>query len=54
MDGLLKTEFRKIPFSPLDIGELEVQEVCETIRSGWVTTGPRTKKLENKIKECCH
>ncbi len=49
-----KTEFRKIPFSPLDIGELEVQEVCEAIRSGWVTTGPRTKKLENKLADYCH
>ena len=35
-----------IPFSPPDISELEIQEVAETLRSGWITTGPRTKELE--------
>jgi dTDP-4-amino-4,6-dideoxygalactose transaminase len=48
------TEFKKIPFSPLDISELEIQEVSDAIRSGWVTTGPRTKKLENELAEYCH
>ena len=48
------TEFKKIPFSPLDISELEIQEVSEALRSGWVTTGPRTKKLENELAEYCH
>lgn len=38
-----------IPFSPPDIGEDEIREVAEALRSGWITTGPRTKKLEKKI-----
>ena len=40
---------RKIPFSPPDISELEIQEVAEALRSGWITTGPRTKQLEKNI-----
>lgn len=42
---------RNIPFSPPDISELEIAEVAEALRSGWITTGPRTKKLENLISE---
>ena len=38
-----------IPFSPPDISELEVQEVAQALRSGWITTGPRTKQLECNI-----
>lgn len=38
-----------IPFSPPDISELEINEVAEALRSGWITTGPRTKKLEANI-----
>ncbi len=38
-----------IPFSPPDISELEIQEVAEALRSGWITTGPRTKELERQI-----
>lgn len=45
---------RKIPFSPPDISELEIQEVYEALRSGWITTGPRTKKLEQKLAQYCH
>ena len=45
---------RKIPFSPPDISELEIQEVCEALLSGWITTGPRTKKLEQKLAQYCH
>ena len=45
---------RRIPFSPPDISELEIQEVCEALRSGWITTGPRTKKLEQKLAQYCH
>ena len=45
---------RKIPFSPPDISELEIQEVREALRSGWITTGPRTKKLEQKLAQYCH
>ena len=35
-----------IPFSPPDITEAEINEVAEALRSGWITTGPRTKELE--------
>lgn len=42
---------RNIPFSPPDISELEIQEVTEALRSGWITTGPRTKLLERRIAE---
>ena len=45
---------RNIPFSPPDITELEIQEVCEALRSGWITTGPRTKQLEKELAEYCH
>jgi len=38
-----------ISFSPPDITELEINEVAEALRSGWITTGPRTKELEKKI-----
>ena len=40
-----------IPFSPPDISELEIQEVAEALRSGWITTGPRTKQLERNIAQ---
>ena len=40
---------KNIPFSPPDIGELEIEEVVEALRSGWITTGPRTKKLEKEV-----
>ncbi len=40
-----------IKFSPPDISELEVAEVSDALRSGWITTGPRTKKLEAEIAE---
>lgn len=47
-------ERRSIAFSPPDITELEIQEVAEALRSGWITTGPRTKKLEKELAEYCH
>ena len=47
-------EKRVIPFSPSDISELEVREVAEALRSGWITTGPRTKELEKRLAEYCH
>ena len=40
---------RKISFSPPDITEAEIAEVAEALRSGWITTGPRTKLLERRI-----
>lgn len=45
------TQKRAIPFSPPDITEAEIQEVSEALRSGWITTGPRTKQLEREIAE---
>lgn len=42
---------RNIPFSPPDITDLEINEVVEALKSGWITTGGRTKLLENKIAE---
>ena len=42
---------RMIPFSPPDISEAEINEVAAALRSGWITTGPRTKKLEKEIAE---
>lgn len=49
-----KTAIRMIPFSPPDISEKEILEVSRTLESGWITTGPRTKELENKLAEFCH
>lgn len=43
----------KVPFSPPDISEAEVQEVAEALRSGWITTGPKTKQLEKDIAAYC-
>lgn len=43
-----------IPFSPPDITELEIEEVVDTLKSGWITTGPKTKKFEKQIAEYCH
>ncbi len=42
---------KQIPFSPPDISEQEIQEVAQALRSGWITTGPRTKQLEKNIAE---
>lgn len=55
-DEEIKTEMikRNIPFSPPDISELEVAEVSEALRSGWITTGPRTKELEKRLAKYCH
>ena len=40
---------RTIPFSPPDISEDEINEVAAALRSGWITTGPRTKQLEKNM-----
>lgn len=45
---------RQISFSPPDITEEEIKEVAKAMRSGWITTGPRTKKLESQIADFCH
>lgn len=47
----METEKRTIPFSPPDISGLEIEEVISALRSGWITTGPRTKQLEKNIAE---
>jgi dTDP-4-amino-4,6-dideoxygalactose transaminase len=44
---------KKILFSPPDITELEINAVTETLRSGWITTGPKTKQFEKKLSEYC-
>ncbi len=44
---------RNIPFSPPDMSEAEIQEVAEAMKSGWITTGPKTKEFENLISMCC-
>ena len=43
-----------IPFSPPDIGKDEIEAVTEVLKSGWITTGPKTKLLEKRIGEYCH
>ena len=47
----MNMKLRNIPFSPPDMTEKEAAEVREAILSGWITTGPRTKKLESLISE---
>ena len=47
-------KLKYIPFSPPDISELEIIEVAEALRSGWITTGPRTKELEHRLADYCH
>ncbi|MBE6495157.1 MAG: DegT/DnrJ/EryC1/StrS family aminotransferase [Methanobrevibacter thaueri] len=42
-----------IPFSPPDISEQEIEEVVAALKSGWITTGPKTKEFESKITEYC-
>ena len=42
---------RTIPFSPPDISNLEITEVVDALKSGWITTGPRTKQFEKEIAE---
>lgn len=44
----------KINFSPPDIGEEEIRELVDTLRSGWITTGPKTKEFERQIAKLCH
>ncbi len=43
-----------IPFSPPDITDEEIAEVIEVLRSGWITTGPKTKLFEKELAEYCH
>ena len=43
-----------IPFSPPDIGEDEIQSVIDALKSGWITTGPKTKQFEREIAQLCN
>ncbi len=42
-----------IPFSPPDMSELEIQEVANALRSGWITTGPKVKEFERRVASYC-
>ncbi len=53
-DKIVEMNKKNIPFSPPDISDLEINEVVEALRSGWITTGPRTKELEKRLAEFCH
>jgi dTDP-4-amino-4,6-dideoxygalactose transaminase len=44
----------KISFSPPDISELEINEVIDALKSGWITTGPKTKELERQVAKFCN
>ena len=44
----------KIPFSPPDLSDAEIEEVASAIKSGWITTGPKTKELEREVAALCH
>lgn len=43
-----------IPFSPPDVGEKEIEEVIDSLKSSWITTGPKTKEFEKEIAQLCH
>lgn len=46
--------FMKIPFSPPDIGQAEIDAVVETLKSSWITTGPKVEQLSEVVAEYCH
>ena len=45
---------KNIPFSPPDITDVEIENVIEVLKSGWITTGPKTKEFERKIADYCN
>ena len=47
----MNMKLRNIPFSPPDMSEAEIEQVAEALRSGWITTGPKTKEFEHQIAE---
>ena len=53
-DGMLVNVKRNIPFSPPDISQAEIDEVADALRSGWITTGPKTKQFERDLAEFSH
>lgn len=50
----MNMKLRNIPFSPPDITEEEISLVAEALRSGWITTGPKTKEFEQLLALCCN
>jgi len=48
---MISSELRNIPFSPPDLTDAEIYEVIQTLKSGWITTGPKTKLFEEKIAQ---
>ena len=54
MTDFLASKMRTVPFSPPDITETEINEVVEALKSGWITTGPKTKELERMIAQRCN
>ncbi len=53
-ENLIDMKKRIIPFSPPDISDCEIEEVVKTLKSGWITTGPRTKELEKRLANYCN
>jgi len=51
METMTQTRTRFLPFAQPDIGEEEIAEVADTLRSGWITTGPKTKEFERRVAE---
>lgn len=49
----MNNSYREIPFSPPDITDLEINEVIKVLKSGWITTGPKTKEFEKKVAQYC-
>ena len=47
----MNSKLRNVPFSPPDMSEREINEVVDALRSGWITTGPKTKEFEREIAE---
>ena len=45
---------KHIPFSPPDITDVEIENVIDVLKSGWITTGPKTKEFESKIAAYCN
>ncbi|MEH7252458.1 DegT/DnrJ/EryC1/StrS family aminotransferase [Neobacillus niacini] len=48
---MIDSKIKNIPFSPPDITDLEIEEVIKAMKSGWITTGPKTKEFESRIAE---
>jgi dTDP-4-amino-4,6-dideoxygalactose transaminase len=48
---MIDSKIKNISFSPPDVTDAEIEEVIKAMKSGWITTGPRTKEFERKIAE---